>query len=99
MEPKANQFTRKTTYLMSRQVFIENYLDPINPIVLVHIKRIIVPNVLINLGSIFNVMIRQTMEQLCMPNLCPTHTIIEFVYQSNIKLKVVFDDIIVILDS
>lgn len=59
---------------------MEKYMDCSNLVVSIHINNIIVPNVLIDLGAIINVMKRQTMEQLQFPNLHPTPIVLDLTY-------------------
>ena len=65
------------TDLMSRQVFMSKYVDPITPIVSFHIKNILILKTLIYLGDIINIMTKYNMEQLQLYNINPTPTTLE----------------------
>lgn len=74
-------------------------MDPGSPIVKTHINGIEIPNTLIDLGAIIKIMSRQTMEQLKLPNLLFTPTLLQLVDRSAIKPDGVLEDISVSLDS
>ena len=74
-------------------------MDPGSPIVKTHINGIEIPNTLIDLGADINIMSRQTMEQLKLPNLLFTPTLLQLADRSIIKPDGVLEDISVSLDS
>ena len=55
---------------------MQKYVDPGSPIVKTHINGVEIPNTLIDLGVAINIMSRQTMEQLKLPNLLFTPTLL-----------------------
>ena len=66
----------KTIDIMMGNITMQKYVDPGSPIVKTHINRIEIPNTLIDLGASINIMSRQNMEQLKLPNLIFTHTLL-----------------------
>jgi len=64
-----------------------------------HINGIEIPNTLIYLGVSINIMSKQTMNQLTLPNLQYTPPLLQLVDRSIIKLNGVLEDIFVSLDS
>jgi len=64
-----------------------------------HINGVEIPNTLIDLGVAINIMSKQTMEQLKLPNLLYTPTLLQLVDRSVIKPDGVLEDILVSLDS
>eukprot|EP00253_Pinus_taeda_P013049 PITA_13049 len=78
---------------------MQKYVDPGSPIVKTHINGIEIPNTLIDLGVAINIMSRQTMEQLKLPNLLFTPTLLQLADRSIIKPDGVLEDISVSLDS
>eukprot|EP00253_Pinus_taeda_P034423 PITA_34423 len=84
---------------MMGKIAMQKYVDPGIPIVKTHINGIEIPNTLIDLGEAINIMSRQTMEQLKLPNLLYTPTLLQLVDRLVIKLDGVLEDILVSLDS
>ena len=80
-------------------VSMEKYADPGNPVVSVQIGNALVSNVLIDLGADINFMTKKTMDQLQLPHLHPTPTVLELTDRSKIKQEGVLDDVIISLDS
>eukprot|EP00253_Pinus_taeda_P004662 PITA_04662 len=78
---------------------MQKYVDPGSPIVKAHINGVEIPNTLIDLGAAINIMSRQTMEQLKLPNLLFTPTLLQLADRSIIKPDGVLEDILVSLDS
>ena len=74
-------------------------MDLGSPIFKTHIIGIEIPNTLIDLGAIINIMSRQTMEQLKLPNLLYTPTLLQLVDRSVIKPNGMLEDISVSLYS
>eukprot|EP00253_Pinus_taeda_P014719 PITA_14719 len=84
---------------MMGKITMQNYVDPGSPIVKIHINGVEIPNTLIDLGVAINIMSRQTMEQLKLPNLLFTPTLLQLADRSIIKPDGVLEDISVSLDS
>ena len=78
---------------------IQKYLDLGNPIVKTHINGVEIPNTLIDLGVVVNIMSKQTMDQLKLPNLQYTPTLFQLADRSVIKLEGVLEDVFVSLYS
>ena len=54
---------------MMGKISIPKYLDPGNPVVKIHINGTEIQNTLIDLGAAINIMSRQIMDKLKLPNL------------------------------
>jgi len=81
------------------KITMQKYVDPGSLIVKTHINGVEIPNTLIDLWAAINIMGRQTMEQLKLPNLIFTPTLLQLAYRSIIKLDGVLEDILVSLYS
>ena len=81
------------------KITVQKYVDPASPIVKTHINGTEIPNTLIDLRVSINIMSRQTMEQLKLPNLLFTPTLLQLADRSIIKPDGVLEDISVSLDS
>ena len=81
------------------KIAIQKYVDPGSPIVKTHINGVEIPNTLIDLGAAINIMSKQTMEQLKLPNLLYTPTLLQLANIYVIKLDGVLEDISISLDS
>ena len=81
------------------KISIKKYVDPGNPIVKTHINEVEITNTLIDLGATINITSKQTMEQLKLPNLLYTPTLLQLADRSIIKPDGVLEDISVSLDS
>jgi len=88
----------KIADIMIGKITMQKYVDLGSPIVKAHINGIEIPNTLIDLGAIINIMSRQTMEQLKLPNLAFTPTLQQLVDRSIIRPDGVLEDILVSLD-
>ncbi len=75
-EIKRIQIVGKIVDIMVRKITIQKYLDPGSLIVKTHINVIEIPNVLIDLGAIINIMSKQTLNQLELSNLQYTPTLL-----------------------
>eukprot|EP00253_Pinus_taeda_P005451 PITA_05451 len=84
---------------MIGKVTMQKYVDPGSPIVKTTINGVEIPNTLIDLGADINIMSRQTMEQLKLPNLLFTPTLLQLADRSIIKPNGVLEEISVSLDS
>eukprot|EP00253_Pinus_taeda_P035741 PITA_35741 len=84
---------------MMGQITMQKYVDLGSLIVKTHINGIEIPNTLIDLGAAINIMSRQTMEQLKLPKLLFTPTLLQLADRSVIKPYGVLEDISVSLDS
>eukprot|EP00253_Pinus_taeda_P007789 PITA_07789 len=89
----------KIVDIMMGKITMQKYVDPGSPIIKTHINGIEIPNTLIDLGAAINIMSRQTMEQLKLPNLLFTPTLLQLADRSVIKPDDVLEDISVSLDS
>ena len=89
----------KIADIMMGKITMQKYVDPGSPIVKTHINGIEIPNTLIDLGAAINIMSRQTMDQLKLPNLLFTPTLLQLADRSIIKPDGVLEDIPVSLDS
>eukprot|EP00253_Pinus_taeda_P028513 PITA_28513 len=89
----------KIVDIMMGKITMHKYVDPGSPIVKTHINGIEIPNTLIDLGASINIMSRQTMEQLKLPNLLFTPTLLQLADRSIIKPDGVLEDISISLDS
>eukprot|EP00253_Pinus_taeda_P035613 PITA_35613 len=78
---------------------MQKYVDSGSPIVKTHINGIEIPNTMIHLGATINIISRQTMEQLKLPNRLFTPTLLQLADRSIIKPDGVLEDISVSLDS
>ena len=84
---------------MVGKMAIQKYIDPGSPIVKTHINGVEIPNTLIDLGATINIMSKQTMEQLKLPNPLYTPTLLQLADRPVIKPEGVLEDILVSLDS
>jgi hypothetical protein len=75
------------------------YSDPRNPVVTIEINGVALPNTLIDLGAVINVISVNTMKTLQLYHLRPTQTLLELVDKSVITLVGSLDDITVALAS
>jgi len=98
-ETKKIHLVRKIANIMMGNIAMQKYLDPGSPIVKTHINGIEIPNTLIDLGVAINIMSRQTMEQLKLPNLLYTPTLLQLANRLVIKPDGVLEYISVSLDS
>ena len=78
---------------------IQKYLDPGSPIVKTHINCVEIPNTLIYLGAVINIMSRQTMDQLKLPNIQYTPALLQLANRFVTKPNGVLEDIYVSLYS
>eukprot|EP00253_Pinus_taeda_P024988 PITA_24988 len=84
---------------MMGKVTMQKYVDPGSPIVKTTINGVEIPNTFIDLGDAINIMSRQTMEQLKLPNLLFTPNLLQLADRSIIKPDGVLEDISVSLES
>ena len=75
------------------------YDDPRNPTITMQIGRTQIPNVLVDLGAVINVMIIKTIRKIGLTNLRPTPTILELADRSTMKPEGIMDDLIISVDS
>ena len=54
---------------MMGKTTVQKYLDPRSPIVKIHINGVEIPNTLIDLGAAINMMSKQVMDTLRLPNI------------------------------
>lgn len=84
---------------MMGKTTIHKYIDPRSPIVKTRINGIEIPNTLIGLGAAINITSKQTMNQLKIPNLQYTLTLLQLADRSVINPTSVLEDIFVSLYS
>jgi len=84
---------------MSEKVTIEKYVDPRNPVVIVHINNVPLTITLIHLGETITIMMVITMKMLQLDGLLSTPTMLELDDRSRIKPYGVLNNVIVTLAS
>ena len=84
-EIKRIQLVGNIADIMMGKIVIPKYLDPGNPVVKTHINGIEIPNTLIDLGAAINIMSKQIMDKLKLPNLLFTPTLLQLADRSVIK--------------
>ena len=85
---------------MLGRVIFPKYLDPGSLVVDVHINGVIVPNNLISIRAAINVMTKENMLKLNLQgNLRRTTMVLQLVDQSAVALEVIFEDVMVSIDS
>jgi len=85
---------------MLGRVIFSKYLDPVSPVVDVHIDGIIVPHTLIDLGDAINVMTKETTLKLNLQgSLRKTTTILQLADKSTVAPEGVVEDMMVSIDS
>lgn len=75
-EIKRIQIFGKIVDIMVGKITIQKYIDPGSLIVKTHINGIEIPNTLIDIGAIINIMSKQTLNQLELSNLQYTLTLL-----------------------
>jgi len=85
--------------LMTNTISMEKYVDPGIPKVTTIINNIHIPNTLIDLGSVINVMTLETMRTIQLINLQHTTIVLELADRSKVIPEGILEDIIVSLDS
>ena len=75
------------------------YGDPRNPILIVQINGVEIPNVLVDMGVAINIITTETLNTLELGNIKPTPTILELAYRSTIKPVGKLEDVIISVDS
>ena len=98
-ETKRIYLVGKITDIMMGKLAIQKYVDLGCPIVKTHINGVEIPNTLIDLGAAINIMNKQTMEQLKLPNLLYTPTLLQLADRFVIKPDGVLEDISISLVS
>lgn len=96
---KRIQLVGRIADIMMGKTTMQKYLDPSSPILKIHINGIKIPNTLIDLGVAINIMSKQIMNQLKLPNLQYTPTLLQLADMLVIKTNGVLEDIFVFLDS
>lgn len=96
---KRIQLVGKIADIMMGKTTIQKYLDSGSPIVKIHINGTEIPNKLIDLGATINIMSKQVMDTLRLPNLLYTPNLLQLVDRFVIKLDGVLEDVCVSLDS
>jgi hypothetical protein len=85
--------------LMLGKVFTTKYKYFGSPTIDVYINNICIPNTLIDLGVVINVMTRETMEKLKLTNLQQTPIFLQMDNQSIIKPEGILEDVVIFVDS
>jgi len=98
-EIKIIQMVGKIADIMMGKIAIQKYVDPGSPVVKTHMNGVEIPNTYIDLGAEINIMSKQTMEQLKLPNLLYTPTLLQLADRSIIKPDGVLEYILVSLGS
>ena len=75
------------------------YGDPRNPILIVQINGVEIPNALVDLGDAINVITAKTMDTLGLGNIKSTPTILELADKSTIKQVGKLEDVIISVES
>ena len=81
-EIKRIHLAGKIADIMMGKIGIQKYVDPGSLVVKTHINGVEIPNMLIGLGATINIMSRQTMEHLKLPNLLYTLTLLQLADRS-----------------
>ena len=98
-EIKKIQLAGKMADVMMGKISTQKYVDLGIPIVKKHINGVEIPNTFVDLGATINIMRKQTMEQLKLPNLLYTPTLLQLADSFVIKPDGVLEDISVSLYS
>lgn len=75
------------------------YGDPGNPILMVQINGVEIPNVLVDLGAAINIITAETMNALGLKKINPTPNILELENSSTIKPVGKLEDVTISMDS
>jgi len=75
------------------------YGDPGNPVLIVQINGVEIPNVLVDLGATINVITTKTMHTLGLRNLKHTPTMLELANRSTVKPVGKLEDVTISVDS
>jgi len=86
-DPPTVHVVGRLSKLMMGRAPLYKYDDPGNPIVIVYIGHIQIPNVLVGLGASINIMTIETIKKLGLADLRPTLTILEILDRSTINQK------------
>jgi len=92
-EIKRIQLVRRIANIMMVKTTIQKYLDLGGPLAKTHINRTAIPNTLIDLGETINIMSKQIMDKLKLPNLQYTPTLLQLADKFVIKPNGVLEDI------
>lgn len=77
----------KLTNLMMGKVFTKKYGDPRSPNIIININNTPIANTLVYLGTVKNVMTKETMEKLKLSTIRPTSKVLHMANRSTIKLE------------
>ena len=75
------------------------YENPGNPTVTVQVGQTQIPNMLVDLGAVINVITMETVKKLGLTNVRPTPAILELADRSTIRPEGILDDLIISVDS
>jgi len=98
-DPQTVHILGNLTDIMLGNITVSKYTDPGSPVVDVKINGSLIKNTLIYLGATINVMTKETMHLLQLPNLRPTPTILQLVDRSTVKTEGIIEDIVIEIDS
>jgi len=89
----------KLSDFMMGKAMLVKYRDPRNPILIVQINGVEIPNVLVDLVAAINVITAEAMHALGLQNLNHTPTVLEMTDRSTIKPVGKLKDITILVDS
>ena len=85
-------------FMMGKSMSVK-YGDPGNPILTVQIKKVEIPNVLVDLGAAINVITSETIHALSLHNLKHKPIVLELADQSTVKPIGKLEDVAISVDS
>ena len=86
-----------SNFMMGKSTPVK-YGDPGNPVLIVQINGVEIPNVLVDLGATINVITTKTMHTLGLQNLKYTPTVLELADRSTIKPMGKLEDVTISVD-
>ncbi|XP_059068565.1 uncharacterized protein LOC131859061 [Cryptomeria japonica] len=98
-DPKTVQVIGQLADLMLDNLTIPKYADPGSPVIQVSIGKITIPNTLVDLGAVINVMTNETKTKLSLEGLRPTPTVLQMADRSLVKPVGVIEDVVLSIDS
>ena len=85
-------------FMMGKSIPVK-YGDPGNPVLIVQINGVEIPNVLVDLGAAINVITTETMQTLGLQNLKHTPTVLELADRSIVKPVGKLEDVTISVDA
>ena len=98
-DPPTIHVIGKLSALTMGKTLLSKYDDPGDPTITVQIGRTQIPNVLVDLGAVIDIMTIETVKNLGLTNLRPTPTVLELADRSTIKGEGILDDLVILVDS